>query len=122
MVRLVQKRFQKDGAKKTFAAISDKSTKEFHQGDLYPFVFTFSGTCVAHGARPALIGKNLIGLKDPDGRFLIRDMAARVQKGDGWYNYKWPTPTTNVIEDKSSFYSKLGTKYFVGVGVYRSTK
>ncbi|HVB90417.1 MAG TPA: cache domain-containing protein [Beijerinckiaceae bacterium] len=119
MVRLVQKMFAKEGAKKTFAAITDPSTPQFHQGDLYPFVFTLSGTCVAHGARPALVGKDLIGLKDPDGKFLIRDMAALAPKGEGWYNYKWPTPHSNLIEDKSSFYSMLGSKYFVGVGVYR---
>ena len=79
-----------------------------------------SGLCVAHGARPALIGKNLIDLKDQDGQFLIRDLAAIAQSpGSGWVDYKWPNPLTNKIEDKTSYVEKLGTNYFVGVGVYR---
>ena len=38
--------------------------------------------------------------------------------GSGWFDYKWPNPQTNKIEDKSS-YSKSWGDYFVGVGVYR---
>jgi hypothetical protein len=34
-------------------------------------------------------------------------------------DYKWPTPQTNRIEDKSSYVEKLGNSYFVGVGIYR---
>ena len=70
-----------------------------------------------------MIGKNLIGLKDQDGRYLIREMASRTENGQsGWYDYKWPNPLTNAIEDKSSYYEKLGADYFVGVGVYKLDK
>jgi len=78
-----------------------------------------AGLWVAHGARPALIGKNRIDLKDQDGKFLIREMIAIAQgPGSGWVDYKWPNPITNKIEDKSSYVEKTG-KYFVGVGVYK---
>jgi signal transduction histidine kinase len=89
------------------------------QVNLYPFIYDMSGKCVAHGARPALIGKNLIDLKDQDGKFLIREMVA-ISKGPGrgWVDYKWPNPLTNKIEDKSSYIEKMGD-YFVGVGVYK---
>jgi cytochrome c len=120
MVHRVQEMFKKEGAEATFKAVSDKTTKEFHDRDLYPFIYDMLGLCVAHGARPALIGKNLIDLKDQDGRFLIRDLAAIAQSpGSGWVDYKWPNPLTNKIEDKTSYVEKLGTNYFVGVGVYR---
>jgi cytochrome c len=76
--------------------------------------------CVAHGARPALIGKNLIDIKDQDGTLLIREMVEITKGGGaGWVNYKWPNPLTNIIEDKSAYVEKLGEGYFVGVGVYR---
>ena len=58
MVKRVQAEFKKDGAEATFKAVSDKSVKEFHDRDLYPFIYDMSGKCVAHGARAALIGKN----------------------------------------------------------------
>ncbi len=119
MVKRVQDKFRKDGAVATFKAVTDQSTREFHDRDLYPFIYDLTGLCVAHGARPALVGKNLISLKDQDGIHLIRDMITlATTSGSGWVDYKWPNPITNKIEDKSSYVEKLGD-YFVGVGVYR---
>ena len=119
MVKRVQAEFKKAGPEATFKNVSDKAVEEFHDRDLYPFIFDMSGLCVAHGARAALIGKNLIDLKDPDGKFLIREMVAIAKgPGSGWTDYKWPDPLTNKIEDKSSYVEKLG-EYFVGVGVYK---
>ena len=77
------------------------------------------GLNVAHGARPALIGKNLITLKDQDGKFLVREMRDIAKtKGSGWFDYKWPNPLNSKIEDKTSYVEKMGD-YWVGVGVYR---
>lgn len=119
MVKRVQAEFRKNGAEGTFKAVSDKSVAAFHDRDLYPFIYDMSGKCVAHGARPALIGKNLIDLKDQDGKYLIREMLA-ISKGpgSGWIDYKWPNPLNNKIEDKSSYIEKMGD-YFVGVGIYK---
>jgi cytochrome c len=61
MVKRVEAMFKKDVAA-TLKAVSDKSDTEFHDRDLYPFIYDMNGTCVAHGARPALIRKNLIDL------------------------------------------------------------
>lgn len=119
MVKRVQTMFKERGAEATFKAVSDKSTPEFHDRDLYPFIYDMAGVNVAHGARPALIGKNLIGLKDQDGKFLVREMLEIAKtKGSGWFDYKWPNPINNKIEDKSSYVEKMGD-YWVGVGVYR---
>jgi len=119
MVKRVEAMFAKDGPAATFKAVSDKSVAEFHDRDLYPFVYDMNGNCVAHGARPALIGKNLIDLKDQDGKYLIREMVAIANgAGSGWVDYKWPNPLTNKIEDKTSYVEKMGD-FFVGVGVYR---
>jgi signal transduction histidine kinase len=119
MVKRVQEKFKKDGAEATFKAVIDQSDKEFHDRDLYPFIYELNGLNVAHGARPALVGKNLISLKDQDGKYLIKEMV-EIAKGSGsaWIDYKWPNPITSKIEDKSSYIEKMGD-YFVGVGVYR---
>jgi len=119
MVKRVQEKFKKDGTDATFTAVSDKSTPEFHDRDLYPFIYDMNGINVAHGARPALIGKNLVNLKDQDNVYLIREMIKIAQNsGSGWIDYKWPNPITNKIEDKSSYIEKMGD-YFVGVGIYK---
>jgi len=119
MVKRVQAEFKKEGPAATFKDVSDKSTKGYHDRDLYPFIYDMEGKCVAHGARPALIGKNLIDLKDQDGKYLIRELIKVSQDpGSGWVDYKWPNPITNKIEDKSSYVEKMGN-YFVGVGIYK---
>ncbi len=119
MVKRVQKMFAEAGAEATFRAIDDKSNPAFHDRDLYPFVYDLKGVNVAHGARPALVGKNLISLKDQNGVYLIQEMIALAKgPGSGWVDYKWPNPITDKIEDKSSYIEKMGD-YFVGVGVYR---
>jgi cytochrome c len=119
MVRRVAEMFVKQGPDQTFTAVSDKSMPNFHDRDLYPFIYDLKGNCVAHGARPALIGKNLLDLKDQDGKYLIREMIDIANgPGSGWVNYKWPNPLNNKIEDKTSYIEKMGD-YFVGVGVYR---
>lgn len=98
--------------------------KEFHDRDLYAFIYDYSvdGTliCVAHGARAALIGRNLIDLKDQEGKYMGRELLAIAKgPGSGWVDYKFPNPLTNKIEDKTSYVEKLGDHYFVGVGVYK---
>jgi signal transduction histidine kinase len=119
MVKRVEDMFASAGADSTFKAVSDKSVASFHDRDLYPFIYDLSGRCVAHGARPALIGKNLLDLKDQDGKYLIREMIFIARgPGSGWIDYKWPNPINNKIEDKASYVEKMGD-YFVGVGVYR---
>jgi|SRR5208282_3160527 len=119
MVKRAQAMFKKDGAEATLKAVSDPSVAAFHDRDLYPFIYDVKGTCVAHGARPALIGKNLFDLKDQDGKYLIREILDIANgSGTGWVDYKWPNPLNNKIEDKSSYIEKMGD-YAVGVGIYR---
>jgi cytochrome c len=116
MVKRVEAMFQKDGADATFKAVTART---FNDRDLYPFVYTLDGTdCVAHGANSAMVGKNLIDLKDQDGKFLIRELSVAAKNGGGWVDYKWPNPITKLIEAKSSYVERMG-EFFVGVGVYR---
>jgi cytochrome c len=119
MVKRVLAKFAQAGPEATFKAVNDKADPAFHDRDLYPFIYDLRGVNVAHGARPALVGKNLISLKDQNGVYLIQEMIALAKgPGSGWVDYKWPNPITDKIEDKSSYVEKMGD-YFVGVGVYR---
>ncbi len=53
---------------------------DFHDRDLYAFVYDMNGVNVAHGANPALIGENRINLSDEGGKFFIQELVA-VAKG-----------------------------------------
>ena len=119
MVHKVQAMFAEEGPQKTFAAIDDLRNTAFHDRDLYPFIYTTDGVNVAHGARPVLVGHNLMQIRDADGKYLIQDMVKLVSEHKcGWIDYKWPDPLTNKVEDKSSYIERMGV-YLVGVGIYR---
>ncbi len=103
-----------------FAAFED-AQGGFKDRDLYVFVYDLQGLNRSHGANKALIGKNLRGMKDVDGKLLIDEMIKLVSAGgEGWVDYKWQNPVTKKIEDKSSFVKKAAGDLFVGVGVYRT--
>jgi uncharacterized protein len=120
MVRRVQEKFKKEGPDATFRAINNKAPG-FADRDLYPFVTELTGLCVANGVTPAVRGKNLIDLKDQDGKFLIQEFIriASTPPGHGWSDYRWLNPVTKTIEDKTAYIERMGN-YYVGVGVYRN--
>ena len=118
MVKRVQEKFRTGGADATFKAITAK-TKEFHDRDLYAYIYSLQGIVMAHGGNPDLVGKNLIDFKDENGKFVIRDMVEVAQtSGSGWVDYRWTNPVSHKIEDKTAYVEKIGTN-FVGVGVYK---
>ena len=107
------------GKEKAFVEFANTSNTQFHDRDLYLFVYDLNGNTLAHGNNPKMIGKNLIDLKDGDGKPIIREMIALVNsKGKGWADYKWPSPVTKALEPKSSYVEKVDN-YFVGCGIYK---
>jgi cytochrome c len=109
---------QADGVDKAFTVIDD-SSGPFVDGDLYVFVTDFDGVTRAHGVTKALIGKNLLKVKDADGRYFVQEMIDLAKtKGEGWVDYKWVNPATHKIEAKTSFVKRVGDM-IVGCGVYK---
>ncbi|CAK0769076.1 Single cache domain-containing protein [Gammaproteobacteria bacterium] len=108
-----------DGREKTFAAIQD-TKGSYRMKDLYVFCMDMKGVMLAHGAKPELIGKNLLEKKDPDGKPLFQEMIKTVQeKNAGWVDYKWPHPETKVDTAKSSYVQMADPELFCGVGIYK---
>jgi cytochrome c len=89
----------------------------FHDRDLYVFVFGKDGVTKAHGAKASLVGRNMIGLRDVDGKQIVKEFLK--VSGTGWVDYKWQHPKTKKIEAKTSYIIKVGD-YWVGVGAYKS--
>lgn len=94
--------------------------KSFKDRDLYIIVYDLNGKNLAQGANPKLVGKDLIGLKDPDGKPLIKmfvDLAK--DKGKGWVEgYKFMNPVTQKMEEKSMYLERHGDT-LVGCGIYK---
>lgn len=106
---------QENGAAKAFP-VFDAPGGAFHDRDLYVMVYDNTGRNVAHGANRTLIGKDLIGLKDTDGVYVVRGIVA--VKTQGWVDYKWPNPVTRKIDPKTTYVVRVG-EYLVGVGAYK---
>lgn len=107
-----------NGKEKGYAEISN-AKGQFVDRDLYLFVFDLTGKNLAHGANPKLIEKNLIDLKDADGKAIIRSfLEVANSKGKGWIDYKWPSPVTKAVEPKSTYVEKIGD-VVIGCGIYK---
>ncbi|MES2949027.1 MAG: cache domain-containing protein [Pseudomonadota bacterium] len=120
MVEAAVDHVKKVGPDQAFKDFTDKENKTWHKKDLYVFAYNLDGLNMAHGANDKLVGKNLIELKDPNGKLLIKELRDTAVKGGGWVEYDWPHPLTKKIESKISYSRKLTNfEGFVGVGVYR---
>jgi cytochrome c len=107
----------------TTKAFEDFTTKDgkWQSRDLYIFVIGFDGTILAHGSTKATVGKNMLDVKDVNGKFFTKDMAELMKaKGSGWTDYMWSDPLTRKIEAKSSYGIRIPNfEGFVGVGIYK---
>lgn len=120
MVDAAVEHAKKVGAEQAFKDFTDKGNKDWHKKDLYVFAYSMDGVSMAHGANEKLIGKNLLDMKDPTGKPLIRDLRDTAAKGGGWVDYEWPHPETKKNESKASYVRKFANyEGFLGVGVYR---
>jgi cytochrome c len=100
--------FLKAKGKDAFIAEVQKSSGRFHRkpdSTLYLFAHNLDCVVVAEGNNPGAVGLNRTDVKDPDGKYLVREMVkAGQQKGGGWVDYRWPNPTNNnKVESKSTY-------------------
>lgn len=107
--------------RESFALLRDK-TGPFVFMDTYVFVNTPDGTALVNPAQPSLEGKNLIGLKDLNGKAVIKDeIAAALKEGSAWVDLYWFKPGQNTPARKNTFVRKVQSGkdiFIVGSGVY----
>lgn len=109
---------KKNGKDKSLAEFSD-GKGQFIDRDMYIFVIDLKGKMLAHGTLPKIIGKDVLEMKDPDGKFLFKDMLEVANtKGSGWVNYKWPNPISKNIEAKATYVEKVDDM-ILGAGIYK---
>jgi len=107
-----------NGKEKGYAEISNKGG-QFTDRDLYLVVYGLDGVVHAHGANEKMIGKNLIELKDVDGKAFVKERVELAQaKGTFWQDYKFTNPVTKKIEPKSMYCEKLNDAVVCG-GIYK---
>lgn len=104
----------------------EKAAQEFTNGtafkdrDLYVSYYDFTGKVLGHGANPKLVGKDLSGLKDPNGKLFIQMITEVAKtKGKGWTDtYVFRNPTTDKMAEKIIYVERVDDTW-VGVGIYK---
>ncbi|MFJ7882913.1 methyl-accepting chemotaxis protein [Pseudomonas sp. NPDC096917] len=95
------------------------SNLRYNQGD-YFWINDLRPYMVMHPTNPALDGKDLSAIKDPDGFAIFNEMAALAKsKGAGMMNYRWPKPGADAPVQKTSYVQLFEPwGWVIGSGVY----
>jgi signal transduction histidine kinase len=97
-------------------------TGPFLVKDAYVFVVDLDGIELVNPAFPNLEGRNLLDVKDTQGKYLVREMLEVVRSADsGWVDYMWPKPGDHASTLKSTWVRRAlleGRPVLVGAGVY----
>jgi signal transduction histidine kinase len=100
--------YKEVGKDKALAAFSDPKGK-FVDGEDYLSIYSMDGTVVGHGVNASLIGKKMIDVKDPKGKYLIKAFIEKANKpgASGWVDYHWTNPVTKKVEPKESYFVRV---------------
>jgi cytochrome c len=103
---------------KTLEEITAKDAK-YVDRDLYAVVYDMTGKVLAHGANNKMVGKDLIELKDPDGKEFVKERVNLARsKGKFWQEYKFTDPVTRKVLPKEAYCEKVDDA-IVCAGVYK---
>jgi signal transduction histidine kinase len=103
---------------KAMADITNK-TGQFVDRELYLTVYKLDGTALAHGANEKFVGKNMIDLRDGDGKEHIRErMELAKSKTAFWHDFKFVNPVNKKMEPKS-MYCERADELVVCGGIYK---
>jgi cytochrome c len=100
--------FLKKSGKDALLKEVSTSKGKFVDRDLYISVYDGNGVVLAHGVNPKIIGKDVSGLNDVDGKFFMKDILSQAKaNGQGTTDYKWPHPETKEYQAKSAYYEMV---------------
>jgi signal transduction histidine kinase len=106
------------GSQKAYAEFTARA-KGFADRDLYVVVYDLSGRVLAHGQNPKMVGKDLIDLRDPDGKEFVRERAQLAKtKNSFWHDYKFTDPVSRKVLPKSTYCERVDQSA-VCVGIYK---
>ena len=106
------------GNEKGYAEITSKQSR-FRDRDLYLVVYGIDGVVRAHGQNEKMVNKNLLELRDVDGKLFVKERVELARaKSSFWQDYKFTNPVTKKVEPKQMYCERLDDVVVCG-GVYR---
>ena len=104
---------------KAMADITD-SKGSFVDRELYLTVYKMDGTALAHGANAKFVGKNMIELRDGNGKEHIRErMELAKTKTSFWQDFTFVNPVNKKMEPKQMYCERTDDMLVVCGGVYK---
>jgi len=119
MMDAAVKHYQNVGREQAFKDFSVKGG-DFYKGEFYIAAYSMAKhTNEFHAVNPKLVGKNLMKLKDTDGKLVLIELykVANSASGKGWVDYKWPHPVTKKIAQKQTYVALAGEDLLM-IGYY----
>jgi len=103
---------------KVLAEMTDK-TGPWVDRELYLTVYKMDGTALAHGANAKFVGKNMIELRDANGKEHIKERLELVKtKNTFWQDFTFLNPLNKKIEPKQMYCEKAQELVVCG-GIYK---
>ena len=92
---------------------------EFVDHDLYVTLYNMQGVVLAHGQNKKSVGKDMMDLKDPDGKEFVKErMNMAKSKSSFWQEYKFTDPVTKKVLPKE-MYCETVSSVVACAGVYK---
>lgn len=87
--------------------------------DNYFYIYDGDGKNIVNPRLTHLVGSNWIGLKDADGRRVVRDLIDRAKTGGEFYSYIWKKPSSGEYVEKLGYSVFLDRwDWMIGSGIY----
>jgi cytochrome c len=110
--------YKKSGKDKAIAEFN-KNPGPFVDRDLYVTVYTPNADALAH-INPKMVGKNMMELRDGDGKYHIKERMEAAKKADsGWQDFTFFNPVSKKIEPKRMYWEKHDGLIFA-CGAYKA--
>jgi cytochrome c len=104
---------------KAMADITDPKG-QFVDRELYLTVYKMDGTALAHGANARFVGKNMLELRDANGKEHIRErMDLAKTRAAFWQDFTFVNPVSKKIEPKQMYCERTDEKLVVCGGIYK---
>lgn len=94
---------------------------QFVKGEMYVTLQDFNGVPLANPMSPGLVGQNHFELKDPNGKYFIKECIDIAKtKGSGWVEYSWVNPATKKVQSKKSWVKRVeGMEIYTLSGIFQ---
>ena len=103
---------------KAMADITDPKGA-FVDRELYLTVYQMDGTALAHGANAKFVGKNMIELRDGNGKEHIRERLEMAKtKSTFWQDFTFVNPVNKKMEPKQMYCQRTDDMLVVCGGIY----